>query len=314
MPLDPRIEAALALLPKRDETGLTAAERRALRSATASELSKELLKHLPAPLPSETDLLVETFGVGVPVRVYRPREGLLPALIAIHGGGWWLGNLDEGDGGCRWRAQEADCVVIAVDYRLAPEYPFPAAIDDCWAATQWVFENADTLGIDPNRIAIQGGSAGANLAAAVTLLARASGSCPLVGQVLDVPCTDLTLRASRSSAEEFASGYGLSKADTAESAELYLQGADPTDFRASPLLADLSDLPPAFVNTCEFDPVRDDGEAYARKLADAGVPTTLHRWLGQVHGSMEISVVVPDIAAEYRTEVGEFLRSVFAKG
>jgi acetyl esterase len=201
--------------------------------------------------------------------------------------------------------------VLFPEYRLAPEHPFPAAVDDCWAAAQWVFDNAATLDIDPTRVAIGGGSAGGNIAAAVTLLARDNPATHFVGQVLEVPATDLTLTTGQASIEEFGEGYSLSKADLHECLDFYLGGADAKDPLASPLLADLRDLPPALVTTAECDVVRDDGAAYAAKLADAGVPVSYHCWDGQVHGSMEIDVLLPDVAAAYLAELTDFLRGVF---
>jgi acetyl esterase len=224
-----------------------------------------------------------------------------------------MGSVDDSDASCRRRAEAADCVVLSVDYRLAPEHPFPAAVNDCWAATQWVFAHADELDLDVDRIAIGGGSAGGNLAAAMTLLARDDATVSFVAQVLEIPATDLTLTASQGSAEEFAEGYGLTKADLYESVDFYLGDHDAKDPLASPLLADLHTLPPALVMTSECDPVRDDGEAYAAKLAEASVPVTLHRWDGQVHGSTEIDVLVPDITAAYLREVAAFLQAAFSQ-
>lgn len=309
MPLDPRIEAALALLPPRPDQTLSPAERR----AEAREASKQMppLRDPIAKLDGERDLSVPGPHGDVPIRVYRQGADSQPGLIYIHGGGWWMGTLDDSDQLCRRRVTTVGCTVVSIDYRLAPEHPFPQPIDDCWAATSWVFVHAAELGIDAKRIAIEGGSAGANLAAAVTLLARQSG-LSLVAQVLEVPATDLTLEASRGSAEEFADGYFLTKADVAECADFYLSGHDPSDPLASPLYADLTGLPRALVMTSEFDPVRDDGEAYASKLEKHGVPVNLHRWDGMVHGSAEMDAVVPEIAKAYTAEVSEFLLSAFA--
>jgi acetyl esterase len=311
MPLDPRIEAALAALPTEVDRSRPPAERREEGRARGKAMAG-LLSALVPPLAEERDELVPSPNGGVPVRVYRPSEGTLPALVYIHGGGWWLGSLDETDGLCRRRATAAACVVVSIDYRLAPEHPFPAAVEDCWAACRWVFENADTLGIDRARIAVGGGSAGGNLAAAMTLLARDDPDVSFVAQLLEVPATDLTLTASRGSAEEFASGYALSRDDLIECVGFYLGDHDPTDHLASPLLAELHDLPPALVTTAEFDPVRDDGEAYAAKLAAAGVPTTLQRGDGLVHGAQEMDGLLPDVAAAYREELTRFLRSAFS--
>ncbi|HVV77363.1 MAG TPA: alpha/beta hydrolase [Mycobacteriales bacterium] len=306
MPLDPRIELALGLLPPMDRSG-TPAERRA-RGLGAGPV----IPHAETvPLDEECDVVVPSAWGGVPVRVYRPHAGTLPGLIWIHGGGWWTGSLDLEDRGCRQRARLAGCVIVSIDYRLAPEHPFPSALDDCWAVATWVADNAGELGIDPARLAISGGSAGANLAAAVTLLARDAGGPHFVGQVLEVPATDLTLAAGARSIDECAEGYFLTKQDLIECRDFYVGDADPSDWRISPLLADLHDLPPALVMTSEYDPVRDDGEAYAAKLATAGVPVTMRRWDGMVHGSAGLEVVVPEIAAEYNAMVKEFLDRVF---
>jgi acetyl esterase len=299
MALDPRIAAALALLPERPDPTGTPAQRRAEAAARGASMAA----------PPSTPVLHEqdVDAGGVPVRVYRPREGVLPAYVFLHGGGWWLGTLDECDALCRLRAELLGCVMISVDYRLAPEHPFPTPLDDCWAAVQWVFANADQLGIDPARVAIGGGSAGGNLAAAVTLLARDT-DLRFVAQVLEIPATDLTLVTCSGSADEFASGYGLSQADLVECVGFYLGDHDAKDPLASPLLGELHDLPPALVTVAECDVVRDDGEAYAAKLEAAGVPVTLRRWEGQVHGSMEVELVVPDVAEAYRQDLVDFLR------
>jgi len=313
MPLDPRLQVALAALPAREPTTASPAERRAEAVARAKQ-GEGVLSAVVPPLPDERDLVVPTEAGGVPIRVYRPRPGRLPAFVFIHGGGWWLGGLDESNGMCRRRAASVPCVVISIDYRLAPEHPFPAAVDDSFAAVQWIVDNADELDIDPDRIAIGGGSAGGNIAAAVTQRLRDETSIKLVGQLLEVAATDLTLTTSEGSANEFAEGYGLSKADLYECVEFYLGDQDAKNPLASPLLGELHDLPPALITTAECDPVRDDGEAYAAKLADAGVPVTLKRWEGQVHGSMEADVVLPDVAEAYRAEVTNFLRAVFTRG
>jgi acetyl esterase len=310
MPLHPNIEAALKLLPPREEPVGTPAERRAEAHARWAESRGLMTAELPA-LADERDVQVPSPTGGVPVRVYRPGPGTLPAYIFLHGGGWWLGGLDESDGMCRRRAVDASCVVISVDYRLAPEDRFPAAVDDGWAVAQWVFANAAELDVDPSRVVIGGGSAGGNIAAALTLLARDDSAVNFVAQVLEVPATDLTLTTGAACIEEFASGYGLSKADLHECVDFYLGDHDPKDVLVSPMLADLHDLPPALITTAEYDPVRDDGEAYAAKLAEAGVPVTLRRFDGIVHGAMEADAVVPEVAAEYRALVIDFLRSHF---
>jgi acetyl esterase len=313
MPVHPRIAAVLAMFPPRTEPVGTPAERRAAMNAGWEETGS-VFYSAEAPLPDERDVKVPSAAGDVAIRVYRSAPGTLPAYVFVHGGGWWLGSLDETNSFCRRRAADAGCVVISVDYRLAPEHRFPAAVHDVWTAVQWVFANTEYLGIDPARVVIGGASAGGNLAAAMTLLARDDPGVNFVGQILEAPVLDLTLTTSAASAEAFADGYGFTKADLIECVEFYLGDQDPKDVLASPLLADLQDLPPALVTTAEYDPIRDDGEAYAAKLAAAGVPVTSRRWEGQVHGSMEADVASPETAAEYRAFIRGFLRSRFSAG
>lgn len=310
MPVHPRIAAVLATFPPRTEPVDTPAERRAAMSAGWDETGS-VLYGVEAPLRDERDVRVPSEAGDVAVRVYRPAPGTLPAYVFVHGGGWWLGSLDEANSSCRRRAVDAGCAVISVDYRLAPEHPFPAAVHDVWTAVQWVFANAEALDIDLTKVVVGGASAGGNLAAAMTLLAREDPSVNFVAQILEVPVLDLTLATCAWSAEEFATGYGFTKADLIECVEFYLGDQDPKNVLASPLLADLKDLPPALVTTAEYDPIRDDGEAYAAKLAAAGVPVRLRRWEGHVHGSMEADVAAPETAAEYRSAIAEFLRAHF---
>ena len=221
----------------------------------------------------------------IPVRVYRPESGAtLPALVYFHGGGWVIGSVETHDGSCRDLANRIGCVVVSVDYRLAPEHPYPAAAEDCYAATKWVSENAAALGVDPGRIGIGGDSAGGNLTAAVALMARDRGAPALRHQLLVYPVTDADF--SRASYRENAEGYLL----TTKAMEWFWghyvpDPAQRQDAYAAPLrAADLSGLPPAFVLTAEYDPLRDEGEALARRLEQAGVKTRLTRYDGAIHG------------------------------
>jgi acetyl esterase len=221
----------------------------------------------------------------IPVRVYRPKRGAtLPALVYFHGGGWVIGSVETHDGSCRDLANRIGCVVVSVGYRLAPEHPYPAAAEDCYAATKWVSENAAELGVDPARIGIGGDSAGGNLAAAVALMARDRGGPALRHQLLVYPVTDADF--SRASYRENAAGYLL----TTKAMEWFWghyvpDPAQRQDAYAAPLrAADLSGLPPAFVLTAEYDPLRDEGEALARRLEQAGVKTRLTRYDGAIHG------------------------------
>lgn len=306
MPLDPRLAPVLALLAAEpvNTTG-TAAERR------ADALARRAVRNLPLEGAGPDGLAIrDVTAAGVPVRVYRPGPGRLPAVLYVHGGGWWGGSVDESDPTCRRKAQDLGAVVVSVEYRLAPEHPFPAGLDDCSAAARWMFDEADELGIDPARIAICGASAGGNLAAAVTLRARDEGGPRFVAQVLEVPGMDL--RMVGGSMDLYADGYGFTRAGLDECREFYVAGGDPTDPLVSPVFADVHDLPPALVTTSEYDPVRDSGEQYAAKLAAAGVPTVLHRWDGIAHGCGELDAILPDIAAAYREELNGFLKAHLA--
>jgi len=221
----------------------------------------------------------------IPVRIYRPdTEPGLPVVVYFHGGGWTIGSLETHDNSCRALANAVGCVVVSVDYRLAPEHKFPAAVDDAFAATQWVAEHAAELGGDPTRVAVAGDSAGGNLAAVVSILARDQNAPALTFQLLVYPATD----AERESASmrENASGYFLELDSMRWFDGHYLRDErDATDWRFSPMRAgSLAGLPPAFVLTAEFDPLRDQGEAYARRLEEAGVPVELRRYDGVFHG------------------------------
>ena len=194
----------------------------------------------------------------------------------FHGGGYVIGDVDTHDNQCRMLCREAEAVVLSVGYRLAPEHPFPAAPEDCFAATRWAAEHVDRLGGDAGRIAVAGDSAGGNLAAVVALMARDAGGPALAAQLLIYPGTDFA--GGYPSETENAEGFFLTRADMEWFREQYLAGADPSDPRLSPIAApDLSGLPPAVVATAEFDPLRDQGDAYARALEEAGVPVIARR-------------------------------------
>ncbi|MDQ1375382.1 MAG: acetyl esterase, partial [Actinomycetota bacterium] len=213
----------------------------------------------------------------------------LPVLVFFHGGGFVIGDLDTHDQVCRQLANGSHAIVVAVDYRLAPEHPYPAAPDDCFAATTWIHEHATELGGDPTRMAVAGDSAGGNLAAVVAQEARDKGGPPLKAQILIYPATDLSMQ--HPSITENGEGYLLTK----EGMDWFMghYAPDVDDVRCSPLAAvDLSGLPPALVITAEFDPLRDEGEAYAAHLREAGVPVVLSRYDGMIHGFFQLGVLL----------------------
>jgi acetyl esterase len=225
---------------------------------------------------------VEDRRVGdIPIRIYVPlhHRDPAPALVYFHGGGFALGSIASHDGPCRVLAEDGHLIVISVDYRLAPEHKFPAAVDDCVAAYQWVRDKAAKLGIDPNKIAVGGDSAGGNLAAVVSQVTRTPAF-----QLLLYPATDFTM--SSPSHRSMGRGFFLEHDTMVYFREHYLRSeADRYDPRASPLFAeDLSGLPPAFIATAGFDPLRDEGKQYADKLRDAGVPVRYRCYNSMFHG------------------------------
>jgi len=220
----------------------------------------------------------------IPLRIYTPRDAggdKLPVLVQFHGGGWVIGDLDSHDNMSRYFANEADIIVVAVDYRLAPEHPFPAGIDDAIAATEWVHANADSIGVDNTKIAVTGDSAGGNMAAVVAQQLKGK----IAFQLLIYPATDFS-ETAYASREEFGGGeYFLSAADMAWfGGHLFGNAAPPANAKASPIAGDLSGLAPAVTVTAGFDPLRDEGKAYSDALANAGVPSEYKCYDGTIHG------------------------------
>ncbi len=214
-----------------------------------------------------------------PAESARPAD---PLLVFFHGGGMIYGSLDSHDAVCRFLAEQAGVRVLAVDYRLAPEHPFPAGVDDAWAAYDWISSNASDYGADPHRLAVGGDSAGAYLSAATAIKAAEEGR-PLAFQLLIYPVTDNEGKSE--SRRKFGRDLYLTTEFMGKATENYLQGHDPRDPRASVLYADIPpNLAPAFLCTAGFDPLRDEGEAYAEKLADAGVDVAMKRYGGEIHG------------------------------
>jgi acetyl esterase len=248
------------------------------------------------------------------VRIFVPdAEGPLPVLLYIHGGGWVFGNLEVAEPSCRSLANATGCIVVATQYRLAPETKFPGGVEDCYAALEWAAAHAAELGGDPDRIGITGDSAGGNLSAAVALMARDRGGPALRCQILVYPATALDLDGHMPSRQENAEGYVISAAAVKWCVGHYLAGdGDAMNPYASPLHADdHSGLPPALIVTAEFDPLRDEGEALGAKLEAAGVPVTVSRYDGQVHGFYWMLGEVDRSRDLYR-EIGDFARSAFS--
>ena len=229
----------------------------------------------------------------IPCRLYRPSaETDIGLLVFFHGGGWVIGDLDSHDGVCRSLANKSGHAVISVDYRLAPEHKFPAAFDDCVAAVKWAFDNANALGIDNSRMAVGGDSAGGNLAAAVAL----AEVVPLKFQMLIYPAVDMRMESP--SISENANAPILTKAVMSWFVAHYMSSdADRANIKASPMLASdeqLKKMPPAIVITAQYDPLRDEGEAYGKRLVENGVSTTITRYNGAFHGFFNMITILDD--------------------
>lgn len=264
----------------------------------ARKLAIESLKTAggtPEPVRSIENLRIPGPDCEIPIRIYTPdAPAPRPALVYFHGGGWVVCDLDTHDVVCTAIAHRAGAVVIAVDYRLAPEHKFPAAVTDSYAATAWVASNAKRLGIDPKRISVGGDSAGGNLAAVVSLKSRDQDGPAIELQVMVYPVTDLSSFATPSY-QEFGENHYLTKSEMEWFRDHYLRSMeDARDPHASPLLVlDLSGLPPALIITAECDPLRDEGEAYAKRLANDGVAVTYTCYPGMIHPFFSLSGAIP---------------------
>jgi len=314
MPLDPQVEAFLAAQAQAAvENQIPPITEQTVEMARAGYLAVADMLGQGPDVESEDSTVPGPEG-DVGVRIYRPRGAgtRLPVLVYYHGGGWVIGDLNTHDHACRELCAGAGCIVVAVDYRLAPEARFPAAVDDSWAALQWVASNATDLGGDPDRIAVGGDSAGGNLPAVMSLLARDAGGPRLALPLLVYPAVDMEF--SRPSIDENADGYVLTKDHMIWFRGHYLGSeADRRDFRASPILADdHGGLPPALVITAEFDPLRDEGRDYAEKLRAAGVPVTLSNYEGQVHVFFQLSPIL-DGGRKVMGEACAALREAFGE-
>src|SRR5262245_21651304 len=289
---------------------LTPSEARAVYLA-----SKPILQPDPEPVAEARDLQAEGPAGPIPLRLYRARPAAQatpqPVVVYFHGGGWVIGDLESHDQLCRALANAVPCTVIAVDYRLAPEHKFPAAAEDAIAATRWIADNADRLKVDAKRLAVAGDSAGGNLSAVVSIAARDSGRPAPVLQVLIYPGTDMAMQSA--SISRHAEQLPLTRKGMQWFVDHYLRGPqDVDDWRASPLrAATLRGLPPALVITAGFDPLADEGEAFAKALSSAGVPADLERFEGQIHGFITMGRIVAD--AQRATDLGAArLRVAFA--
>jgi acetyl esterase len=307
MPLDPQVQAmmeqvaALGFPPAHTVSPEQArANGRARPRARGPEVARVEDRKIPGPASQ------------LPVRIYTPEgTGPFPSLVWFHGGGWVVGDLDTADATARYLAVGSNCVVVSVDYRLAPETKFPGPVEDCYHATRWAMQNCASINAEPGKLAVGGDSAGGNLAAGVCLMSRDRGGPAPVFQLLVYPVTDrnFATESYRSNAE----GYQLSRDGMVWYWDHYLQSdADASHPYAAPLQArDLSELPPAIVITAEFDPLRDEGEAYARRLETAGVSTTCTRYDGMIHGFFGMAAAV-DQGKQAVDQATSMLRAAFS--
>lgn len=305
--LDPQIQA---VLEEHEAAGVRA----------PGDISVEELRDQHARLAreewgalDEVHSVEDTDAEGVPIRIYRPVDTDKPsmALVYFHGGGWVTGSIDTHDGPARAIARRAGIVVVSVGYRLAPEHPFPAPVDDAWTATQWVATNAADLNIDPDRIGVGGDSAGGTLATVVSARGRHHG-VPLAMQLLLYPVTNSA--ADTPSYSLFSEGYGLTRAGMHWYWEQYLAGSDGANPEASPAkLDDLRRLPRAVVVTAEADVLRDEAEAYAQRLFLSTVETEGYRYDGMIHGFLRMAGKVERSNAAF-DELAESIKAMLAKG
>ena len=317
MPLDPQAKALLDFLGFTSQPGIETLTPQAARDRFRALTDARKQMGANEPVHQVRDVKIAGPAADIPVRIYAPDiPKPAPVLIYYHGGGWVLGDLDSHDHVCRAIANAVPCVVGSVDYRLAPEAKFPAAVDDSYAAIEWVAANANELGIDRNRIAVGGDSAGGNLAAVVSRMARDRRGPEPIYQLLIYPATDMRMIAA--SLQENAEGPLLTRASMAWFIEHYLSGEkDKLDPLASPLLAaDLSALPPAFILTAECDPLRDEGEDYGNKLKQAGVSVEVRRYAGMPHGFFSFGAALnsaKEAMADTTTRLSKAFRSESTK-
>ncbi len=312
----PGLRTAADIHPLLRPLAAKAASERSLAELTPEEAragiaARTAVRGLGPSIDKVSDITIPGPAGGIPARVYQPSHAS-GVVVAFHGGGWLMGNRDSFDAVCRHLASDSGLAVVNVDYRLAPEHPFPAAVDDAWAATRWVAEHGAAHGL-PQRLAVMGESAGGNLAAVVCLLAREHGAPRILAQALVYPATDARMQAA--SLQTYAEGYLQRSADVAHAFRTYAlnHGVSPTDWRLSPLLAPShADLPPALVISAECDAIRDDGESYAAKLSEAGVPATCVRYMGMLHTFYGMRDTL-DAASLAQRQVADMLRDAITR-
>lgn len=310
MPLDPQVQAMMdqvATLNLPPVNTISPEEARANGRKRKQALNMEV-----EPVADVSDSVISGPECELNIRVYKPEgDGPHPLVMLFHGGGWVVGDLDSEDTTGRGLCRRANAVVVSVDYRLAPETRFPGAVDDCYAATVWAVDHAAQLGIDPEKVAVAGTSAGGNLSAAVAIKARDRGTPKIAHQMLFVPVTDCDFETP--SYEELSDGYGLTRDAMKWYWDHYIgPDGDPTHPYASVLRAHLRDVAPATVITAEYDPLRDEGERFAKALEKAGVPVMYKCYSGMTHG-FNNQVGVIDKAKDVLDDAGERLRNAFAK-
>ena len=287
---------------------LTAPEAREYYRAARVAVNPE-----PPALESTREISIPAPHGTIPARIYTPKtlrktDSLAPCLVFFHGGGWVIGDLDTHEVVCKMLADQGELIVINVDYRLAPEHRFPAAVDDSVIATNWIASHAKEFGIDATRLIVGGDSAGGNLAAVVALAARDGGGPKLAGQLLIYPATDFSRK--HPSHREPETSILLTHSVIGWFGDHYLNGADQDDWRASPARANsFAGLPPAYVLTAGADPLRDEGDEYAKFLKDAGVPVTYRHFPGQFHGFFTMGKLLQQANVAV-SEIGAWLRTL----
>jgi acetyl esterase len=310
MPLDPAIQGMLALLESLDRPaiheGTPGDARAAFRTLTVNLRQPDTI----VEVAQIEDLAIPGPHGNLAARLYRPEEAAdaaVPTVVFFHGGGFVLGDLDTHDNQCRWVCREVGAVVLSVEYRVAPEAPFPAAVHDCHAAVEWAAAHIGELGGDAARLALAGDSAGGNLAAVVAQITTAEGGPDIAAQLLIYPATDLVDEEGTQypSRVENAEGYFLTGDDMRWFGEHYAGETERDHHHLSPMHGTLEGLPPAVVVTAEFDPLRDEGEAYAQAMADAGVEVVQRRFDGLIHGFFDLASLSPACEAAVRESCAE---------